>query len=211
MVSIQTNGEHICGGFLISNEFVLTAAHCWDRFETLTVVVGAHDLKNIESSDRFGVKSYIPHPNFGNNRNDIMLLMLQEKVGANNDVKWISLPMKGEDLGTNSLCSVAGWGRIETKGPKSDRLMEANVYLMNNTVCGYRWGELYSLSNMMCTHGHGGSCLFDSGGPLVYGNTAVGVTSFGYKEQCNSPQYPNVYTKISPYLEWIGNIIRNVM
>ncbi|CAM4656440.1 unnamed protein product [Leuciscus chuanchicus] len=74
MVSIQTNGEHICGGFLISNEFVLTAAHCWDRFETLTVVVGAHDLKNIESSDRFGVKSYIPHPNFGNNRNDIMLL-----------------------------------------------------------------------------------------------------------------------------------------
>lgn len=68
--------------------------------------------------------------------------------------------MKGEDLGTNSLCSVAGWGIMKTGGPKSDRLMEANVYLMNNTECSYRWGELYSLSNMMCTKGRGGgSCL----------------------------------------------------
>ncbi|XP_039541223.1 mast cell protease 1A-like [Pimephales promelas] len=210
MVSIQKNRQHICGGFLISNQFVLTAAHCWNRIEVLTVVIGAHDLRNIENSDRFDVKSYIPHPDYidRRNQNDIMLMRLQEKVKANNNVKWIDLPMDGEEMGTNSVCSVAGWGRLKTNGPTSDLLMEANLYIMNNLECSYKWGEIYSLSQMMCTHGRGGSCLFDSGGPLVYGNTAVGVTSFGNAEMCNSPKYPNVYIKISQYREWIDNIIR---
>ena len=38
---------------------------------------------------------------------------------------------------------------------------------------------------------------------LVCENAAVGVTSFGDTKHCNSPKYPNVYTKISPYLPWI--------
>ncbi|KAG1939821.1 granzyme-like protein [Pimephales promelas] len=119
MVSIQKNRQHICGGFLISNQFVLTAAHCWNRIEVLTVVIGAHDLRNIENSDRFDVKSYIPHPDYidRRNQNDIMLMRLQEKVKANNNVKWIDLPMDGEEMGTNSVCSVAGWGRLKTNGP----------------------------------------------------------------------------------------------
>ncbi len=54
------------------------------------------------------------------------------------------------------------------------------------------------------------SSQYDSGGPLVCGDTAVGITAFGYRLQCNSPEYPNVYTKISPYLQWINSIIRNV-
>ncbi|XP_067270919.1 granzyme B(G,H)-like [Pseudorasbora parva] len=211
MVSVQSNRRHICGGFLISNKFVLTAAHCWNREENLTVVVGAHDLR--EESDRIDVKSYIPHPDykFSSFSNDIMLLRLQARVCQNTDVEWISLPKKEEDVESETVCSVAGWGRLTTNGPASVCLMEANVKIMNNPECSYRWKDInqYSLSHMMCTRGHGGSCLYDSGGPLVCGKTAVGITSFGYKDQCNSAEYPNVYTKISPYLEWIDKIIRN--
>ncbi|XP_042604700.1 mast cell protease 1A-like [Cyprinus carpio] len=212
MVSIQNNFVHICGGFLISDEFVMTAAHCWKGYpKILSVVVGAHDLRNSEISYRVEVKSYIPHPyhTICSRQNDIMLLRLQEKVKLNNYVNWISLPKEG-DVNGDTLCSVAGWGRLRTDGIPSNRLMEANTTTRNHEECQHKWGPKYFASQMICAHGHGGSCLGDSGGPLVCGNTAVGVTSFGSVIRCNSPEQPTVYTKISAYLPWIHQIIRNI-
>ncbi|XP_067272008.1 granzyme B(G,H)-like [Pseudorasbora parva] len=204
MVSLQVNGHHICGGFLISDQFVLTAAHCWNRRSILTVVVGAHDLRESECLNRIGVKSYIPHPYYMRNpiRNDIMLLKLKKRVKLNNKVRLISLP-RSRNIKAGTRCIVAGWGYLKTNGPVSNRLRVAVTTVKSQAQCKISWGSNYLASKMICAYGYGGSCFGDGGGPLVCGNTAVGITSFVLRGECNSAEHPNGYTKISPYLRWI--------
>ncbi|KAF4097686.1 hypothetical protein G5714_021694 [Onychostoma macrolepis] len=111
MVSLQKNWQHVCGGFLISDRFVLTAAHCWKN-ENLTAVVGAHDLRQNEGSVRIGVKSYHMHPNFTIHtlQNDIMLLRLEKEVEQNKNVMKISIKQRKtlKTLKTLSAVSPAG-------------------------------------------------------------------------------------------------------
>uniref|UniRef100_A0A8C1JJW8 trypsin n=1 Tax=Cyprinus carpio TaxID=7962 RepID=A0A8C1JJW8_CYPCA len=211
MVSLQKNWRHICGGFLISDRFVMTAAHCWKN-KKLTAVVGAHDLRQNEGPVRIGVKSYHIHPHFNMHtlQNDIMLLRVTVKeVEQNKNVMKISIPKKERDIEDGSVCSVAGWGRLNFKGKKSFRLMEAEVKIMNNTECKNKWKDNFSASQMI----HVLICFCsqeDGGGPLVCKDTAVGVTSFGDPKICNSHERPVVYIKISPYIPWICSVIANV-
>uniref|UniRef100_A0A673JIM5 Duodenase-1-like n=1 Tax=Sinocyclocheilus rhinocerous TaxID=307959 RepID=A0A673JIM5_9TELE len=214
MVSVQFKEQHFCGGFLVSERFVMTAAHCRNNSPVLTVVLGAHELqKKSGNLVRIKVESYHQHPDYSDKsfHNDILLLKLEKNAQLNDNIKWISIPTKEGDIEAGSVCSVAGWGRLETNGNESDRLMETNVTVMNNNKCESKWTkEDFSASLMMCVYGDGGSCEGDSGGPLVCGDTAVGVTSFGDPDLCNSPELPEVYTKISAYLQWIKSIIGNV-
>ncbi|XP_042567792.1 duodenase-1-like [Cyprinus carpio] len=214
MVSVQFKEHHICGGFLVSDRFVMTAAHCLNNFPALTVVLGAHELqRKSENLVRIKVESYHQHPDYDAEslNNDLLLLKLEKNAQLNDNIKWISIPTEEGDIEAGSVCSVAGWGRLKTNGTASDRLMETNVMVMNNEKCESKWTKTaFSASLMMCVYGDGGSCEGDSGGPLICGDTAVGVSSFGDPDLCNSPELPEVYTKISAYLQWIKSLIGKV-
>ncbi|XP_026091229.1 mast cell protease 1A-like [Carassius auratus] len=213
MVSVQIDKHHACGGFLVSERFVMTAAHCQIISPALTVVLGAHELhKKGENLVRIKVESSHQHSDYNPEtlRNDLMLLKLERNVQLNDNIKPISIPTEEGDIEAGSVCSVAGWGLLETNGTISDRLMEKNVMVMDNRKCESKWTKTdFSASLMMCVYGDGGSCVGDSGGPLVCGDTAFGVSSFGDRKLCNSPELPEVYTKISAYLPWIKKIIGN--
>uniref|UniRef100_A0A8B9K561 Peptidase S1 domain-containing protein n=1 Tax=Astyanax mexicanus TaxID=7994 RepID=A0A8B9K561_ASTMX len=209
LVSVQIEGMHNCGGFLVSDLFVMTAGHCWKNGQVMTVVIGAHNLMD-DSVDRIPVKFYHIYPGYTYLFNDIMLLQLEKPVQRGTVVDWISIPKTNDDIEANTICSIAGWGRTSSDGSQSDHLMEANVRIIDSRKCKEDWGHYYSSVNMMCAGSGHGFCRGDSGGPLVCNNVAVGIVSFFEAGNCDKPIVPNVYTKISQFLPWIKEVINSV-
>uniref|UniRef100_W5K0L9 Granzyme B-like n=1 Tax=Astyanax mexicanus TaxID=7994 RepID=W5K0L9_ASTMX len=210
LVSVQIDGMHNCGGFLVSDLFVMTAGHCWKNGQVMTVVIGAHNLMD-DSVDRIPVKFYHIYPGYTYLfNNDIMLLQLENPVQRGAVVDWISIPKTNDDIEANTICSIAGWGRTSSDGSQSDHLMEANVRIIDSRKCKKDWGHYYSSVNMMCAGSGHGFCQGDSGGPLVCNNVAVGIVSFFEAGNCDKPIVPNVYTKISQFLPWIKEVINSV-
>ncbi|XP_065102545.1 complement factor D-like [Paramisgurnus dabryanus] len=209
MVSVQRNRRHVCGGFLISDQFVLTAAHCRNNNEILTVVAGANKLSILKT--RRSVSSYNKHPEYNTDPRtpdiaDLMILKLNKKVELNNKIKTIPIPTTPVNISVGTACSVAGWGSVENGGPASPTLREANVKIMDDTICA-QWGQRFVAPQMMCVYGRGGACEGDLGGPLVCDNTAVAVASFVRDNSCNNAYQHNVYTNISAFLPWIQSIL----
>ncbi|XP_026161165.1 granzyme B-like [Mastacembelus armatus] len=213
MASVQNNRGHICGGFLVSKEFVVTAAHCDDRNPS-SVVIGTHNLKKIDNDTmRYGIKK-CKHPLYVNiiSGNDIMLLKLSRKAQLGKRVKVIQLPSPKFKLKENQKCHVAGWGSTRTRGEVVDELLEADVPVTGLEKCQKAWHNILP-ANVVCAGGYdtnNGICQGDSGGPLVCKEKyAVGVVSFNNNNTCKYPDIPNVYTDISKFLPWIKKIIKN--
>ncbi|KAM6939320.1 duodenase-1-like [Lycodopsis pacificus] len=207
MASVQNSKGHYCGGFLISEDFVLTAAHCDVGIND--VVLGTHDLKRVNDDNKISIKKKYKHKSYKNegNGSDIMLLKLSKKVSLNGRVQTIPLPTSG--MNQQDDCQVAGWGYNQTGGRAVDDLRVVDVSIINLEVCTQVWGRLPD--NVTCAGGYGtkkGFCQGDSGGPLVCNGEAVGVVSFNRAGNCNYPDLPNVYTDVSKYLPWINDILK---
>uniref|UniRef100_A0A4W5QCL5 Peptidase S1 domain-containing protein n=1 Tax=Hucho hucho TaxID=62062 RepID=A0A4W5QCL5_9TELE len=107
-------------------------------------------------------------------------------------VQQIPLLKKDQDK-ANPFWTVAGWGAIKIGGSANAHLLQVNVTVVDRSSC--QRSNLITLFQL--------SLQGDSGGPLVCKGTAVGVVSFNQQGNCNKPQKPNVYTKISTYISWI--------
>ncbi|XP_074491810.1 duodenase-1-like [Sebastes fasciatus] len=209
MASLQDNNkEHVCGGFLIREDVVVTAAHC-NALRVTSVVLGTHDLKKKEIR-RDIEQRYIHDKANGPNGNDIMLLKLSQGAGPNDRVKTIPLPTSEMNTNSTETCSVAGWGYTITNGGVVDDLRVMNVSIIELQDCEKQWRRAHNLpANIICAGGYNttkGFCQGDSGGPLVCNGKAVGVVSFNRRRNCNYPDVPNVYLDLYKYLPWIKSI-----
>uniref|UniRef100_A0A8C3R2Z9 Acrosin n=1 Tax=Cyanoderma ruficeps TaxID=181631 RepID=A0A8C3R2Z9_9PASS len=219
IVSIQhpwlPNLGHLCGGSLISTHWVLTAAHCFEKFDMLYVVIGATQLSQPgHGAQMRSVKQVVMHPyyNPADMSYDIALLELDHPVQCSPYIQLACVPDMTLTVSALQNCWVAGWGDTTAKSQgSSDHLQEAKVQLIDLQLCNSSdWyaGEIHT-HNLCAGYPQGSidTCQGDSGGPLMcQDNNAdywwvVGVTSWG--KGCARARQPGVYTSTQHFYDWI--------
>uniref|UniRef100_A0A8C5WAT6 Serine protease 56 n=1 Tax=Leptobrachium leishanense TaxID=445787 RepID=A0A8C5WAT6_9ANUR len=222
LVNIRLNGELMCGGVLLGDVWVLTAAHCFtgDNNELhWTVAVGQYDLsKQHDGAQIFNVNRIVNHPKFNQKtfNNDIALLELTASVADIQRARPVCLPEVSKDPAPGTSCYIAGWGSLYEDGPLSDVVMEARVPVLSQEICKATLGRDMVTNTMFCAgYLNGGidSCQGDSGGPLTCQDpvskqyTLYGITSWG--DGCGARRKPGVYTRVTAFTEWIKTQMKN--
>jgi len=219
LAALQYRHKFYCGGALISNRYILTAAHCVHGVpkDQITIVLGEHDRNETDESltQYRKIASFERHPEFqrATFNNDIAVLRMDRPIRFNKYISPACLPIDYEEEDFDGeIGMVAGWGRTEEKGKPSHILREVPVPIMTNDECTktkYTTREI--TTTMMCAgypNGKLDACQGDSGGPLNWEPNdskdtryVIGIVSWG--QGCARPGYPGVYTRITKYLEWI--------
>ncbi|XP_023287913.1 transmembrane protease serine 9 [Orussus abietinus] len=206
------DGKFHCGASLVTNDYVLTAAHCLRRLKRskIRVVLGDHDqYVNTEAvAVMRAVSTIIRHRNFDMNsyNHDVALLKLRRPVKFSKTIKPVCLPQSEADP-AGKEGTVVGWGRTKEGGMLPGEVQEVQVPILSLQQCKqmkYRANRI--TGNMICAgRGKQDSCQGDSGGPLLVHEgdklEIAGIVSWGYG--CGRPGYPGVYTRVAKYLNWI--------
>ncbi|KRT81069.1 Trypsin [Oryctes borbonicus] len=214
-----------CGGTLISDFYVMTAAHCIiTKFgRPVLVRLGELDLSKDDDNslpEDFGVNDVRVHPDYNpiSKNNDIAVIKLSKKVKFNEFIRPACLWNK-QKIGPPSAIAT-GWGATETGGSTTDILQKVTLDLLDMSICDRTYGNIKYYKNglpktMLCAgilQGGKDTCQGDSGGPLTITKEdnqcifyTVGITSFG--RMCALENTPAIYTKVSEFIPWLQRIV----
>ncbi|XP_037951152.1 serine protease 7 [Teleopsis dalmanni] len=233
----EKNGNRIlnCGGSLINQRYVITAAHCvkgqieQQVGQLVTVRLGEYDItQEIDCIEddcnnkvlELGIEEVTPHPQFDPNSehryNDIALIRLNADVTYTDFIKPVCLPLTESRLPINvdELLVVAGWGRT-LLARQSNVKMQLLIPVNDHDSCVRKFSSrrINIIETQLCAGGEFAkdSCDGDSGGPLMRRGFKKrwyleGIVSFG--NRCGLEGWPGVYTRVADYIDWIQSNLK---
>lgn len=219
----------LCGGSIISERWVVTAAHCIPyRADRGVITAGAHHLRYNEDPEfndphakNYTIDRVIVHEGWSKftKQNDIALVHVNQDFNfkaSEGHIAPVCLPSSDACLNDHTACAVTGWGWTREGGSISENLQEVAVRIIPHDTCKsatFYQNDVHE-SQVCAGYAEGGqdSCAGDSGGPLVCksgteNNNFVlyGLVSWGYG--CARQNKPGVYTRIAYFMPWIQSKI----
>ncbi|XP_055589061.1 trypsin-2-like [Uranotaenia lowii] len=204
-VSVQIYGSHLCGGSIVSEIWILSAAHCFTkgpRYYTVRAGSNAND----EGGQLIQVLYYIIHPeNIDYTISfDLALVKLKQELQFQENVQPIAL--SSEEPADGSMGLVSGWGDTFAENESTEFLRAAEVLIVDRETCYEAYVNWWEITdNEICAGNievEGiGACYGDSGGPLVVEGKLVGVVSWGFG--CGLRGFPGVYGNVAAAYDWI--------
>ncbi|RZC41810.1 Trypsin domain containing protein [Asbolus verrucosus] len=208
IVSINLQGFHLCGGSIINENWIVTAAHCMMEQlpEDYQVLVGTTSLDS--GGTLYNVTTLIVHPAYNDTifTDDIAVLKVDGRFNLTELVQIVEI----SEVSDNDSVIVAGWGAIEDALVSTELLYAKLTTLSSDDCTRLSEGGEYIFDRgpgQVCAlAGKGISpCWGDSGGPLILNGTLVGIVSYAVYPCGNG--YPDIYTRVSYYVDWINENI----
>jgi trypsin len=225
VVALMNRNRQFCGGSLINQNTVLTAAHCVQHMtardvRNLKLHIGDYDIykKNEVHHEVRGAKAIKYHKGFSmkNLHHDIALVILDKPVEYSATIQAVCLHSGNPEVEDGKQrAEVAGWGALSEGGSQPSDLRAVNVRVLTHEHCEKRYSKTSNKigNGMICAGSDMGedSCQGDSGGPLTVDSKdqakQIGIVSWGI----GCGRYPGVYTAVYRYLSWINtNMVRGM-
>ncbi|EAT39414.1 AAEL008782-PA [Aedes aegypti] len=206
----SSSGSHSCGGSILTNYWMLCAAHCVNEYTTpilQSIQVGRTEITRPADSSVYDIDRVIIHPAYDPSNsyiNDIAVFKLKRPLEFSDAVQPVQLPSPCFEVPeSNPEVSLLGWG-VTDAGVVATILQKVDYYAVPNEECDRIHSNTIHSSHICAAYPGGGKgqCSGDSGGPLIHNGVQVGIVSWSIKP-CTIAPYPGVLTKVSHFIDFI--------